>query len=83
MSLDGEIPSPINLPTGCFLASRCPFVTDTCRAGIPPAEDLGGGHLVHCIRHEDVARKARTADTFDQFQEEAERILSVGAPVAA
>ncbi len=83
VSLAGEIPSPINLPSGCFLASRCPFAIDPCRARIPPADDLGGGHLVHCIRHEDVARRARTADTFDQFQAEAERILSVGAPLAA
>ncbi|MBV9749547.1 MAG: ABC transporter ATP-binding protein [Acetobacteraceae bacterium] len=83
ISLSGEIPSPINLPTGCFLASRCPFAADACRARIPPAEDLGAGHLVHCIRHADVARAERTADTFDQFQEEAERILSVGAPVPA
>jgi oligopeptide/dipeptide ABC transporter ATP-binding protein len=83
VSLAGEIPSPINLPSGCFLASRCPFAINACRARIPPAEDLGGGHLVHCIRHEDVAREARTADTFDQFQAEAERILSVGAPAPA
>jgi oligopeptide/dipeptide ABC transporter ATP-binding protein len=80
VTLAGEIPSPINLPTGCFLASRCPFAVDACRARIPPAEDLGAGHLVHCIRHEEVARAERTADTFDQFQAEAERILSVGAP---
>jgi oligopeptide/dipeptide ABC transporter ATP-binding protein len=83
VSLAGEIPSPINLPSGCFLASRCPFAINACRARIPPAEDLGGGHLVHCIRHEVVAREARTADTFDQFQAEAERILSVGAPAPA
>ena len=83
ISLSGEIPSPINLPNGCFLASRCPFATDACRARIPPAEDLGSGHLVHCIHHAEVAKTERTADTFDRFQEEAERILSVGAPAPA
>ena len=78
--LMGEIPSPINLPKGCFLASRCPFVVDRCRAEIPRGEDVGGGHIVHCIRHEDVSSAERTADTFQEFQLEAERILSVGAP---
>lgn len=78
--LMGEIPSPINLPRGCFLASRCPFVVDRCRAEIPRGEDVGGGHIVHCIRHEDVSSAERTADTFQEFQLEAERILSVGAP---
>ncbi|SDB74089.1 oligopeptide/dipeptide ABC transporter ATP-binding protein [Belnapia rosea] len=80
ISLAGEIPSPIDLPLGCFLASRCPFVVDACRAAMPPAEALGGGHLVHCIRHAEVAKAERAADTFDRFQQEAVRILSVGAP---
>lgn len=80
VSLSGEIPSPINLPKGCFLASRCPFVIDACKIGIPPAVDLGNNHRVHCIRHEDVKAMRRTADMFDRFQAESERILSVGAP---
>ena len=37
VSLNGEIPSPIDLPRGCFLASRCPFVIDQCRSEMPPA----------------------------------------------
>jgi oligopeptide/dipeptide ABC transporter ATP-binding protein len=75
VSLKGEIPSPINLPKGCFLASRCPFATDRSRAEMPPAEDIGGGHIVHCFNHRDVARVHRAADTFEEFQREAERIL--------
>jgi oligopeptide/dipeptide ABC transporter ATP-binding protein len=82
ISLAGEIPSPVNLPEGCFLASRCPFVIDRCRCGIPPAEDLGGGHLVHCLRHEDVARRERPIDAFAQFQRESERILGVSPEIS-
>jgi oligopeptide/dipeptide ABC transporter ATP-binding protein len=84
ISLTGEIPSPINLPSGCFLASRCPLVEERCRRERPPAVDVGGGHLVHCFRHRDVARFDRVTDTFAQFQQEAERILGPrnGAPVA-
>lgn len=80
VTLAGEIPSPIDLPHGCFLASRCPLVTDACRAEIPAALEVSNGHFVHCIRPEAVAERERTADTFDEFQAEAERILSVGAP---
>ena len=80
VNLSGEIPSPINLPTGCFLASRCPFVVDACRARVPPSIDLGNGHRVHCIRHDDVQEMQRTTDMFDRFQAESERILAVGAP---
>jgi oligopeptide/dipeptide ABC transporter ATP-binding protein len=77
VSLEGEIPSPINLPKGCFLASRCPFAIAQCRAEMPPPEDVGGGHVVHCFRHREVARTDRAADTFAEFQREAERILGV------
>jgi oligopeptide/dipeptide ABC transporter ATP-binding protein len=81
VSLSGEIPSPINLPTGCFLASRCPFVVDACRSHIPPSVDLGNTHRVHCIRHDELRNIQRASDMFDRFQAESERILSVGAPV--
>lgn len=76
VSLAGEIPSPINLPKGCFLASRCPFAVDRCRAEMPPPSDLGGGRIVHCFRHQEVAKLDHASDTFSEFQLEAERILS-------
>ena len=78
--LEGEIPSPINLPTGCFLASRCPMVEDGCRKARPPQTLIEPGHSVHCFRHAEVAAKTRTVDYFEQFQSEAERILSAGIP---
>jgi len=78
VSLKGEIPSPINLPTGCFLASRCPFADGGCRAAMPPAEDLGGGHLVHCFKHGAVGEADRSTDTFAEFQRQAEQVLGAG-----
>jgi len=83
VSLAGEIPSPINLPKGCFLATRCPFAIDRCRTEMPPPTDLGGGHIVHCFRNQDVAHLDRASDTFAEFQLETERILSASAPAPA
>src|SRR5690606_14461607 len=41
--LSGEIPSPINPPSGCRFHTRCPLVQDRCRTEIPPlAEDSRG-----------------------------------------
>jgi oligopeptide/dipeptide ABC transporter ATP-binding protein len=77
VNLQGEIPSPINLPKGCFLASRCPLVLQRCRDEMPAPENLGGGHIVHCFRHQEVAALDSTTDTFTRFQEEAKRILGV------
>jgi oligopeptide/dipeptide ABC transporter ATP-binding protein len=50
--LRGEIPSPIDLPHGCYLASRCPLALDECRAAIPPLMSIGAGRTSACIRHE-------------------------------
>ncbi len=83
VSLKGEIPSPINLPKGCFLASRCPFVVDRCRHEMPPQEIVGKRHAVHCFRHADVAATVPASDTFNTFMREAERILGRAVPGGA
>jgi len=77
LSLAGEIPSPINLPDACFLASRCPFATDQCRATMPPREEIGPGHFVHCFHHEEAARADQPSDTFEEFQAVAQRVLGI------
>jgi oligopeptide/dipeptide ABC transporter ATP-binding protein len=59
--LRGEIPSPIDLPLGCYLASRCPLAVDACRAAIPPLVPLEEGRTSACIRHELVPSAAETA----------------------
>ena len=43
----GELPSPLNVPRGCVFATRCPYVTDLCRAERPPLRSVGG-RLVAC-----------------------------------
>ena len=48
--LKGEIPSPINLPTGCHLHTRCPAATAACRTTAPELELVGDRHWVACIR---------------------------------
>lgn len=46
--LSGEIPSPINLPLGCFLASRCPEARERCASEPPPMVEVEKGHGVRC-----------------------------------
>ena len=45
--LKGELPSPLDPPTGCVFSTRCPYVTDCCRAERPPLRPLDG-RLVAC-----------------------------------
>lgn len=80
VSLAGEIPSPINLPKGCFLAGRCPFVLERCRTEMPPATLVSPGHTTHCFRSDEVARATPASQTFSEFLRETQRILAKPAP---
>lgn len=46
--LKGEIPSPLNPPTGCIFHTRCPLVMDKCRKVVPERASMGPGHTVAC-----------------------------------
>lgn len=57
--LQGDVPSPINPPTGCHFHPRCPQRMDICDKEEPPLTDLGGGHMGACFLHEEVVAAAR------------------------
>jgi oligopeptide transport system ATP-binding protein len=46
--LEGDIPSPINPPSGCKFHTRCPYATERCSQEIPAFRDCGGGHYAAC-----------------------------------
>ncbi|MBM7846175.1 ABC transporter ATP-binding protein [Herpetosiphon giganteus] len=48
--LQGDVPSPLNPPSGCHFHTRCPIVIEKCKAEDPPFQDYGGGHFVACWR---------------------------------
>ena len=48
--LKGEVPSPLNPPSGCHFHPRCTEATADCRQVIPPLKEVGGGHEVACLR---------------------------------
>jgi oligopeptide transport system ATP-binding protein len=47
-SLGGEVPSPINPPSGCSFHPRCAYKMDVCVSKIPALENTGAGHLKAC-----------------------------------
>jgi len=46
--LEGEIPSPVDLPSGCYFHTRCPYATEECRSVKPQLKDYGDGHMCAC-----------------------------------
>jgi len=52
--LTGEIPSPLNPPSGCVFRTRCRFAADICAATRPPIELLSNGDEVACHRWREI-----------------------------
>ncbi|MEK5003564.1 oligopeptide/dipeptide ABC transporter ATP-binding protein [Paenibacillus sp. FSL P4-0127] len=48
LSIQGEIPSPLNPPSGCAFYPRCPFAAETCRTVKPARKKVSEGHFAAC-----------------------------------
>ena len=48
--LDGDVPSPINPPSGCPFHTRCPYVIDVCKEVVPQLVEIKPSHFAACIR---------------------------------
>ena len=50
IDLKGELPSPVNVPSGCRFRTRCRYAAEACAGCEPELTDIGGGHYCACIR---------------------------------
>ena len=48
--LQGDIPSPVDPPSGCVFRTRCPYAIDACAATVPPLREVAPGRFKACIR---------------------------------
>ena len=55
IALSGEVPSPLNMPTGCPFHPRCPYAKEICKTQIPELLETKPGHFVAChkVNHAD------------------------------
>jgi len=56
--LEGDVPSPLDPPTGCRFHPRCPFAVEQCRVEEPPLNSIDDNHHVACFRHQEVPELA-------------------------
>ena len=56
-TLEGQIPSPINPPSGCPFHTRCPHCTELCRTRMPQMPTAGPEHWVACHRYSDESQE--------------------------
>jgi len=50
--LEGDVPSPINPPSGCHFHSRCPYAMARCRSDVPMLREVQAGHWAACHLHD-------------------------------
>jgi oligopeptide/dipeptide ABC transporter ATP-binding protein len=48
ITLNGEVPSPINPPSGCRFHTRCMYAQEQCKTNIPTLEQVAENHFVAC-----------------------------------
>lgn len=51
--LKGDVPSPLNLPSGCVFHTRCPFAMDVCKKQAPVSKEVRPNHAVACHLYND------------------------------
>jgi peptide/nickel transport system ATP-binding protein/oligopeptide transport system ATP-binding protein len=65
-AIQGDVPSPIDPPSGCRFHTRCPLKTDVCEKLSPPLETIGSAHSVACHRWRDVRPMPATQPVADE-----------------
>jgi oligopeptide/dipeptide ABC transporter ATP-binding protein len=66
--ITGEVPNPINPPSGCRFHTRCPRATEICRTVEPQLTEYAGGHTAAChhpqnVTPEEIAAATRSSDS--------------------
>jgi len=60
--LDGDVPSPLNPPSGCAFHTRCQFATEQCKVETPQLREYAPGHTAACLRLDELSSQIETGN---------------------
>lgn len=63
--MQGDIPSPLNAPSGCPFRTRCPYCKDECSINRPTLVELVKGHQVACHLYDKETIEPKKGDSVD------------------
>ena len=60
-AIPGQVPSPLNYPSGCHFRDRCPYAFEQCAKQVPPLMEVGDGHRAACLIADKIIQQDMTS----------------------